>query len=61
MKKYIVTEQDIERLQEIYSNGGDSSWWYNAKMDEWEKTLNFLDGDKVHTIIAPKVNYKEYL
>jgi len=38
MKTYIITEKDLERLQETYSNGGDS-WWYNSRMDEWVKTL----------------------
>ena len=45
MKTYIITEKDLERLQETYSNGGDS-WWHNSRMDEWEDTLNELTTPK---------------
>jgi len=45
MKTYIITEKDLERLQEIYNNDGDS-WWHNGRMDEWEETLNELPTHK---------------
>lgn len=38
MKTYIITEKDIDRLTESFTNGGDS-WWFEARVDEWVCSL----------------------
>lgn len=39
MKKYLITEQDIERLRINLDSSGDNDWWYISQLDNWEKEL----------------------
>ena len=38
MNTYILTENDIDRLQETFLDRAESLW-YNSKMNDWVKTL----------------------
>lgn len=56
MKTYIITEEHIEELRELFC----VSKLQSEELDEWVKTLNYLDKSKAHTIIAPKINPDNY-
>jgi hypothetical protein len=45
MKTYVITELDIDRLQEIFSMNN-KSWGYNSIMNEWVETLK--EGDDTY-------------
>ena len=60
MKTFIITEKDIERLQEIYSNDGDS-WWHNSRMDEWVETLNELPTPKKQVFDEGKTEFAKFI
>ena len=45
MKKYIVTEKDIERLRHDFECNSDNDWWYISQLDNWEKTLSYKTDD----------------
>jgi hypothetical protein len=46
MKKYIITEKDIERLRYNLDCSGDNDWWYISQLDNWEETLTEVEKDK---------------
>jgi len=45
MKKYIVTEEDLEKLKESLENA-EGFWYIDIKLDDWVETLNIYENEK---------------
>lgn len=60
MKTYIVTEKDLERLQETFPIN-DDSWWYNARVDEWIETLSYKTDNPYDDLQREVDNLKKIL
>ena len=55
MKTYVITEEHIEELRELFC----VSKLQSKELDEWAENLNYLDKNKAYTIIAPLISTKK--
>ena len=54
--RYKLKEEDMDRLQDIFSNS-DDGWWFCARMDEWVKTLEESEEEYYCECLAEWLNY----
>lgn len=58
MKKYIITEEDIERLYRIIPDLGEGLQVCTI-VDNWIESLNYLGESRDYTVISPQISPKK--